>query len=156
MSNFYEFKIFHPQTRLSPYVQAVWSASLSEQSPAPISRWLQCDTACGLLFNFSGNIFLDDTRHKPGMYWSSAIKKAQSITLPAGASICGIRFLPGMSLNCFNSPTICAIAKPDDNHSSSKLGSLFDQLKATPSFKFNDFYVFSGTGHKFISCRAKI
>ena len=94
-------KLFHPKGRLSPYVQGVWSASVAQGEPNSIKRWLQADACSGILFNFGGPIYLDNTQYSDNVILLPISKQAISITLPSGSQVAGVQFHPGVSFELF-------------------------------------------------------
>lgn len=90
------FHIYKPRGCLAPYVQAVWTASVSAEQAEHVTEWLPCDAGSGVLFNLAAPITLGDTRLKAMVTLLPTSVQSQSIILPPGASIAGIRFHPAM------------------------------------------------------------
>jgi len=103
MSSAFDFTIFHPQARLANSIQALWSASVSAHCDQRVTRWLQCDAASGIIFNFGTAICLDGTWLGKGYHISPVSKQAQSLVLLPGSSLCGIRFHPGNAIGIADS-----------------------------------------------------
>ena len=97
MAEHLDFKLFQPKGRLATIVQGVWSTSVAPHSPDNIKRWLHSDACSGFLFNLGGTIQLNDTPFSIGGVMQPVSKQAQTITLPPGAEVVGIRFHPAMS-----------------------------------------------------------
>jgi len=97
----FSFRLFHPKGRMSAYVQGVWSASVAQEGPRSIKRWLQGDACSGLLFNLGAPIYLDKTQYFDRVILLPISKQAHSITLPPGSQLTGIRFHPGISFGIF-------------------------------------------------------
>ena len=95
------FRLFQPKGRLSAYVQAVWSTSISNEASGSIKRWLQGDACGGILFNLGGSIYLDENLYSTGEIVLPVSKQAHSVTLPPGSQLAGIRFHPGISFGIF-------------------------------------------------------
>ena len=92
----FSLRLFQPKGVLSSYVQALWSASVTEKRGDNIRRWLQGDACSGILFNFGGTIYLDEIECSSKIILLPVSKEAHSITLPPSSQLAGIRFHPGV------------------------------------------------------------
>lgn len=129
MDSSFAFSIFQPQGQLSPYVQAVWSASVP-QGAEPVRRWLHGDAGSGILFNLGGEIFLGDQRFSSGVVLQPVSKQAQCISLPPGSQLAGLRFHPAIGFGVLgkhvDKPTLLA----PENNAPLAWHSLYRQLSA--------------------------
>ncbi|CAM3907554.1 DNA-binding transcriptional activator FeaR [Vibrio aerogenes CECT 7868] len=94
-----QFEIHFPQGRLSPWVQAIWSARTDETQPG-LSRRLFADAGSGLMINSGPEIRVDNQILHDRIWFQPTQKKAHMVHLPPGTNLSGIRFHPGMGA-CF-------------------------------------------------------
>ncbi|SHO57730.1 helix-turn-helix domain-containing protein [Vibrio quintilis] len=94
-----QFEIRFPQGRLSPWVQAIWSAKTG-QVPSGLTRRLFADAGSGLMMNSGPEIRVDNQVLSEPLFFQPTQKKAHCIFLPPGTNLSGIRFHPGMG-ECF-------------------------------------------------------
>lgn len=109
--------MYQPKGRLSTFVQGVWTASVPSHSSKPITRRLHSDACSGIIFNFNGDIYLDNTCFAPGVILLPVSKQAQTITLPAQSSLAGVRFHPAIGFGIlgaiYDKPTEMQIGSND-------------------------------------------
>lgn len=79
----------------------MWSTSVTSESAQDIKKWLHSDACSGILFNLGGEIYLNDTRLSDKVIILPVSKQAQSITLPPGSQLVGVRFHPAISFAIF-------------------------------------------------------
>jgi len=106
--------MYQPKGKLSACVQAVWSASVNQDSSSSIKRWLQGDACSGIMFNLGGPVYLDKTPYSGCAVLLPVSKQAQSITLPPGAQVTGIRLHPGITSSVFGTCYDRPVAVKDD------------------------------------------
>ena len=121
-NSLFNFRLFHPKGEQSSYVQALWSASVSQESLGDIKRWLQGDACSGILFNLGSTIYLDDIECSSKVILLPVSKEAHSITLPPNSQLAGIRFHPGVGT---------AILE-NDSPRLNELQTIVEQLMNTP------------------------
>ncbi|WP_232824789.1 helix-turn-helix domain-containing protein [Algibacillus agarilyticus] len=129
VNNVFDFKLFRPVGPLSAIVQGIWSAAtLASQS---IERSLYSDAGSGIIFNLSGQLILDNEVIPEGVIMLPVNKQVATITIPAGAKLAGIRFLPAIGYGVlgqhFDKPTW--LSPKDDNLYN--LYQLFHVLRST-------------------------
>lgn len=86
--------MFEPPAPLSALVQSIWSASLLQTES--IVKPLYADAGSGIIFNFFGDILIDNETLSEGVIMLPVKNKADKITLKSGAKIAGIRFHPAV------------------------------------------------------------
>lgn len=105
----FDLRLFQPKGRLSSYIQGVWSASVPAQGSGEVKRWLHSDAGSGILFNLGGDMYLGDSLFSTGVILLPVRKQAQSITLPPGSQLAGVRFHPAIGFGVlgalYNQPT---------------------------------------------------
>lgn len=110
----FNFQLTQPSCQLAAFVQGIWSASVHEKSS--IERPLYSDAGSGIMFNFSGNVTIGGETLPEGVIMLPIKKQANSIILPAGARLAGIRFLPAIGYGIlgknYYKPTFL---KPEDD-----------------------------------------
>lgn len=89
------FDITSPQGLLSPWVQAIWSASVPTSEPA-VTRRLFADAGSGVLFNLGVPVSVDEEIICQDIMFQTTTTKSHQVRLPPGTNIMGIRFHPGM------------------------------------------------------------
>ncbi|WP_127119056.1 AraC family transcriptional regulator [Thiomicrospira sp. S5] len=98
----FSLRLFKPQGKLSPYVQAIWSLTVSKTNRSDLTKWLQVDACSGILFNLTEAVYLDDHFYSEKVILLPVEKHAHSMTWPPGTQLTGIRFHPGISFGVFN------------------------------------------------------
>jgi len=111
------FNMYQPKGRLSGFVQGVWTASVASESSKPVERWLHSDACSGIIFNFYGDIYLDNARLAPGVVLLPISKQAHKVTLLPGAQLAGLRFHPAIGFSVFGTvfeePTVLQNSNDD-------------------------------------------
>ena len=129
MTESFDFKLFRPKGRHSNYIQAIWSASVPLTNSSAVQHWLYSDAGSGILFNLNNDIFLADSALTAGVALLPVKKQAQSITLPPGSQLAGIRFHPAVGYaflgKYYDQPTMVN----DTDEILLPLGGLADQLQ---------------------------
>jgi AraC-like DNA-binding protein len=81
---------------LSAFVQGIWSASVSSSEKNWIEKPMHSDAGSGILFNLSHEIVLADDVLPVGVIMLPVKKRTETICLPPGAVLSGIRFHPAI------------------------------------------------------------
>jgi len=97
LPEYLDFQLFRPKGHFAAIVQGVWSTSVAEHSPKNINKWLHSDACSGVFFNLGKTIGLNGTPFPMGGVLQPVSKQAQTISLPPGAIVVGVRFHPAMS-----------------------------------------------------------
>ncbi|MBF6058119.1 helix-turn-helix domain-containing protein [Thiomicrorhabdus heinhorstiae] len=124
--------MFKPRGKLSPYVQAIWSLTVSKTNRSDLTKWLQVDACSGILFNLTEAVYLDDHFYSEKVILLPVEKQAHSMTWPQGTKLTGIRFHPGVSFGVFNELYEQPFAIQDSELPDS-LQQLLRRMKDSPS-----------------------
>lgn len=89
----FDFRLIHPDEHLKPFIQAIWSASVSSTS-APVSKPLFSDGSSGVFINLKGTIVFNGETFEAGAFWTPVKHKAEFIELSPGNCSVGFRFHP--------------------------------------------------------------
>ena len=96
VDSMFALRLMHPKGSLAPFVQAIWSASVSCEASGNVKRWLQGDGCSGIIFNLGEEIYLDDIKYSANQIVLPITQQAHSISLPPGSKLCGFQFHPGV------------------------------------------------------------
>ncbi|WP_105170049.1 helix-turn-helix domain-containing protein [Pseudoalteromonas sp. T1lg23B] len=97
MSVVLSFDIYKPKYRIADYVQAIWCAKTNDTNRCVVERCLNGDGCMGILFNLSKSLHLDNQVLPTGILVQPISTQTHTIGIPAGSTVVGIRFQPGVS-----------------------------------------------------------
>lgn len=104
-----------PSAPLSAIVQAMWSVTTTQAVTKP----LYADAGSGVIFNLSGHIGLGKYRMPRGVIMLPVNAHSDTISLPAGAVLAGVRFHPAIGFGIlgqhYAQPTLLAAGQPHLN-----------------------------------------
>lgn len=103
----FDFRLCQPAGELSKIVQGVWFASVEACQPESVVKRLYSDAGSGVVFNLGSDIVIGDKLLASGVIMLPVSKCAQTIKLPPGARLAGIRFHPAIGYGVFGK--LCSI-----------------------------------------------
>lgn len=95
-SGSFDLQLSHPTGPLSAFVQGIWSISVNTRQKAPLDKLLYSDAGSGIAFNLTHEITLSGHVLPRGVIMLPVEQQAETISLPPGAHLAGIRFLPAV------------------------------------------------------------
>ena len=97
-----------PDEPLSAFIQAIWSAQVHNDEP--VRKPLFADAGSGIIFNLCGEVTIGEVSLPEGVIMLPSQHRAETITLTAGARLCGIRFHPAIGFGVlgrhYDQPTV--------------------------------------------------
>ncbi|NAX21639.1 AraC family transcriptional regulator [Vibrio sp. V39_P1S14PM300] len=124
-----DFRLYQPQGRTADHIQGIWSVYVSSEHDEPIDKLLFGDAGSGVLFNFGADVFFADAWHAPGIVLLPVSLKAQTVILPAGTLMAGIRFHPAMGYQCLGKRFEQPVRSEQEPDIHTRLSPLYEQMR---------------------------